>query len=168
MGKHSLALILLLIIAVSGPLAAYALYPPGPSIGSVSREVSEIGGESRPLGSMVDSVQHAVCYRGWGHVSGRPSTFPARHIVLVSGKPVIPAPGPWIIYSENISRPIRHEGVLLLMHRASLIDAWGIKASIHVPGRGRIEVLIATRIRLVMENKSFELRWMGSLQAPRS
>ncbi len=160
-------LAVLLALALAGPMAAYAVYPSEPNLPRLSREISQTAGGPRPLPSLVESMGHAASYRGRGFIAGEPRPLWFQRGVLVAGKPVIPAPGPWVIRTGNSSRVIPSRDVAILLHRSRSVEAWGVKAYIYLPRRGAVSVLIAMKLRLTLGSTVVELRWLGAALPPR-
>lgn len=150
----------LVLAAVIAPLVAYVVYPGPPSAGDVIAEVSEGAVAAGPLGLLVESLGHGVCYRGFGAVHGpvAPVRGPA---VAVSGELVLPAPGLWVAWVGGVEQRLTHRDVAELIRAATEVEAEGPRLLVVMPGEGRVLVLVATRINATVDGASVSLRWAG-------
>ena len=159
--RGALLILLATLIALTGPLAAYSIYPSKPVLSTVESGFPEAA-PPRHFPEMLRSMRHAVSFRGTIELSGHPRPLEVMHGVFLEGRRVIPAPGPWLINQDGRSVMVPHLEVARLMGEASFMEARGVKAVIYVRGRGVVNIVIATRMRLATDKGVLELQWLGS------
>lgn len=160
MSRISFVAVAMVLAAVMVPLVAYAIYPSPPDIGAVTREITGENIGTRPFGGLAESVGRAVCYMGSETASGSVRVV-GEKIVLVNGKPVIPAPGYWLVEVDGRKFRVTHLEVIEALRKAAKVEVEGHKALVFLPGKGRVLVLVATEVSLVVDGRHATMHWMG-------
>jgi len=148
-----------LLLAVAGVLvaAAYALYPEGePAAYDLARSLTGDGGAG-PLGGLARAVSRSTYELGSVRVEGEPEPVgapAAGGVVAVSGYIVVPAPGVW---RAGDGRLLSHVEVQRLLAEASYVAAEGRPAEAFIPGLGRVKLLVAHEIELVVDGDAVKL-----------
>ena len=153
--------VVLVLLALAVPIIGYITYPPAPSVSEIVREVTGKEPSLRPMSKLAESIGRAACYMGYGSALGEPLRAPLKNLIMISKKPVMPAPGRWAVEFPMGIQVVTHVEAAKIIEGASRVRAEGFKMLIEVPSGGRIEVLIATDAEASMNGAIVKLHWLG-------
>ncbi|MCE4611326.1 MAG: hypothetical protein F7B17_05080 [Desulfurococcales archaeon] len=133
------------------PIIAYAYYPDSaPSASEVLRGLGvESGGVAGRLGEAVSSALYTKRDVVWGEphrIGGM--------MVRVGDAIVMPSPGLWVTEHGRTLRPME---VMLLLAKAERVRAEGYEAVWYMGPHGRVKVLVAEKIEVVINGVSVDL-----------
>ena len=138
-------------LSLLAPIIAYAHYPESaPPASEVLRGVGvEAPSDAGNLGKAVSSA----LYTERSVVEGRPHRVWGM-MVRVGDSIVVPAPGIWVTEHGRSLRPME---VMMLLARAEKVSAEGYKAIWYMGPHGRVKVLVAEKIEVVINGIRVDL-----------
>ncbi len=162
--RLSIISLIVLGIALSITIAAYAVYPEEePPAYDVAAPLT---GEQidTPLRGLAKAVSRSAYELGYIKVEGEPRLV-ASHMhmsmVEVSGYVLMPAPGVWIV--EGGEQQLHPMQVMRLLSKASYVSAEGRPAEAFMPGLGRVQILVAYKLSLKVDGEKVVLAYAGPL-----
>lgn len=158
--RVSAATLLFLAVAAAVAAVAYIVYPEGePPAYDVAAPLT--GEVDAPLEGLVRAVSRSAYELGYVRVEGEPIVS-AGHmhmkLVEVAGYLVMPAPGYWRAESGEV---LSHMQVMQLLSKASYVAVEGRPAEAYMPWLGRVNMLVAYSMELVVDGKKVELSYEG-------
>ncbi len=151
----------IVFIALAVIAIAAIVYPEAPDPYSLIQEYGLNGyGENVPYYSVAKSISRSLVEPGGSKVKGGVEDFIRIHhmmgLPVVEGMPILAKPGVW----SDGERLYGHMRVMMLLWRADYIEASGVLVEVDFE-RYEGPVLVADQLTLVVDGKSYELKYYG-------